>query len=440
MTSRGYTLQRRIDYEVGGQSYVAALWTRRMRPPVWSEETDVAVASESDGETFGELDQNVARFMAEHQVPGLALAIARGGAIQYSRGFGWSVIGDESVEPETRFRIASVSKILTALAIYQLLEQGRLTLDDPMIEHLPNQCLPPVADRDERLARVTIRHLLNHSAGWDSERDPVFRIHDIARQSERQLPLDNREFIRLVLGQPLDYEPGEKGEYISFGYQILGRIIAHRGGLPYEEFVKRQILVPLGMNDTSLGRTRLMDRGEMEAVYYPMFEQSVSQETDGITSASGLAYGRGWTLENLDAAGGWVSTAPDLLRLVHGVARDRSPKLLSAESWTQFFSNPQMGYGSDWSSTYHANGWVVRPGESGNTCWATGFLTGSSCFVAYFGEEEDQFATALIANASDTPKGEQLVDFLDRLQYQLIRRYDGDFAITRASHVSDGPE
>ncbi|MEM1067896.1 MAG: serine hydrolase, partial [Planctomycetota bacterium] len=426
LQARGYSLQGSVEYRLEGDLVVAALWIRQRRPTLWTDETDVPVAGESEDSEFGDLDREVARFVARHQVPGLTFAISRGGDQPiYQRGFGWAKVDEKPTVYNSRFRVASVSKILTGIAIFQLMEQGHLKLDDPVIEHLPKQCVPSEADRDARVGRITIRHLLNHAGGWNSHRDHVFHVHEIAKQTNQTLPLNNDELIRFVLEQPLDYQPGERGEYVNIGYQILGRVIEHRGGLPYEEFVRQETLVPLGMAETTLGRTSLRLGGENEVAYYESFLEESGEETGEKTDWNGQAYGDLWMLENMDAAAGWISTTTDLLKMVQGMARDRSPKLLSEESWKQYFAEPKYGHGSDWRGAYHANGWTVNPGENGSTYWTKGWLTGSSCFVAYYGDSQDQFATALLANASHTPNDRTLTNLMDEFQSQMIRRFEG---------------
>jgi N-acyl-D-amino-acid deacylase len=124
-------------------------------------------------------DRLMTRFMRKHRIPGAALAVAHNGRMVYARGFGFADRDDKQpVQPDSLFRIASVSKPLTAVAVLQLIERGHLKFDDPVFEILKLQ--RPARRFDARWKKVTILHLLQHRGGWD--RDKASLIQCFARR------------------------------------------------------------------------------------------------------------------------------------------------------------------------------------------------------------------------------------------------------------------
>jgi len=160
-------------------------------------------------------------FLAEHKIPGGALAIVKDGQLIYARGFGWADRdAKEKVEPESLFRIASVSKPITAVAILKLVDQGKLKLDDKVLDHLKYE---PHFEKDgkfdERWKQVTIQHCLTHSGGWDRDKsyDPMFQAIRMAKSMQIELPILPEHIIQFQLGQPLDFAPGERYQAVEIG-------------------------------------------------------------------------------------------------------------------------------------------------------------------------------------------------------------------------------
>jgi len=134
----------------------------------------IAVTGQANPD-LASFDDMMLGFLKEHQVPGAALAVTRHGRLVYSRGFGVADRdGMHAVTPAMLFRIASISKPITSAAILRLIEQGRLKLDDRAFAFLN---MRPGQKGDDRLNDVTVRHLLQHTGGWDRDKsfDPMFR-------------------------------------------------------------------------------------------------------------------------------------------------------------------------------------------------------------------------------------------------------------------------
>jgi N-acyl-D-amino-acid deacylase len=155
------------------------------------------------------------------------------------------------VEPATRFRIAGVSKTITAVTILRLCEERKLGLSDLIVERLPQfrgefQSHCP----DHRWHEITIRQVLQHTGGWDSREsfDPVFeprRIEQVTGDFLESLPPDT--VVRYMIGRNLDFSPGTRFAYSNFGYCLLGRIMEAASGQPYEEAISAIVLQPLGL-------------------------------------------------------------------------------------------------------------------------------------------------------------------------------------------------
>jgi N-acyl-D-amino-acid deacylase len=286
-----------------------------------------ALASASDAiptagqavEAFSAFDTWMQSFMEEHKIPGGAAAIVRDGKLVYARGFGWADRdAKEAVEPQSLFRIASVSKPITAVAILRLMEQGKLKLDDKVMEYLKYEPHFEEGGKfDERWRQVTIAHCLAHTGGWDRDKsyDPMFQAVRMARSLKVELPIVPQHIIRYQLGQPLDFDPGQRYAYSNFGYSILGRIIERVSGQPYEKYVQAELLAPLGITRARIGGSLETERADGEVRYYTV---TSGQGTAVVGSGAGeakvpIGYGT-WRQETLDSHGGWIASAPDLAR------------------------------------------------------------------------------------------------------------------------------
>src|SRR5580700_8452025 len=183
-------------------------------------------------------DRLVLAFLQENDVPGAQLAVAKNGRVRYSRGFGFADRDKkETVQPTSLFRIASISKSITAVAVMRLVEQGKIKLDDKVFEVLKLE-QPKSVNFDERWKQVTIRHLLQHTGGWDKEKsfDPLNHSWQIVKELNSKQPVTPSEIVRYMLGKPLQFDPGSEYHYGNFGYCLLGRVIEKVSGLSYEEY------------------------------------------------------------------------------------------------------------------------------------------------------------------------------------------------------------
>ena len=332
------------------------------------------------------VDAAVRGVMARHAVPGAAVGITQNGRLVYARGFGYAD-GDtkELVAPDALFRIASLSKAVTAAAILKLVEDGLLSLADHPFDILSDLEPPPGATVDPRLALITVRMLLQHSGGWDRDQsfDPMFRPGIAAEAVGTPAPASVETVIRYMLGQPLDFDPGTRYAYSNFGYAVLGRVVGRVTGQAYDAYVRSAILAPAGIQRTRLGRTQRADRASGEVVYhYPGTTASVFPGDGAVP----WPYG-GFYLEAMDAHGGWISSTVDLLRFITAVDALPSPAdLLAPASIDAMIARPAL---PEWngSASYYAMGWSVRPTQGDANWWHTGALAGTNTLMvrAYHG-------------------------------------------------------
>ncbi|QDV42825.1 N-acyl-D-glutamate deacylase [Stieleria neptunia] len=337
---------------------------------------------------FAEVDAVLQAFIGEHQIPGASLAITDSSRLVYARGFGYADVGQrERVTPESLFRIASISKPITAVAILQLIEQKKLSLDDKVFEVLQYEpYLPENAEYDKRQDEITIRHLLQHRGGWDRDQsfDAMFRSTEFSKTLGVEPPAAPETIIRMMLGKPLDFDPGERYAYSNYGYCLLGRVIEKLTGKSYEQYVKQSVLDPVGSTAMSIGATRLAGRKENEVRYYdPRLGDSVFAKD--LNSPVPQPYGA-WHLEAMDSHGAWIASATDLVRFASALDSPEDSPILSSDSIAEMVKRPDglAGHNQDGTpkSKFYGLGWSVTTNESGQlTASHGGSLPGTNTIL-----------------------------------------------------------
>ena len=325
-------------------------------------------------EVFGRL---IPDLMEKWKIPGGAIAIVKDGRLVLAEGYGLAdVKNEEPVQPNSLFRIASISKPITAVAILQLVEAGRLNLDDHAFDILDRFHATEGDARDSRIYGVTVRHLLQHSGGWDRDKsfDPMF-----AGIVEHELGVPKpacEDVIRFMWRQPLDFDPGTEYAYSNFGYCLLGRIIEEVTQQPYEEYVKNRVLEPVGITRMRIGGTLLEDRADDEVRYYGYPGQPLAYPVlPGTPDRVPWHYG-GFHLETMDAHGGWIASPVDLVRFATSLDGSRPPSILEPETVDMMTSppKPRLRPGLPY---HYGMGWVVRHVGDGANWWHDGSLPGT---------------------------------------------------------------
>lgn len=374
-------------------------------------------------ESLASFDQLMRSFLRDNRIPGGALAVAKDGRLVYARGFGYAhVEGKEPVQPDSLFRLASVSKPITGVAILQLVEEGRLRLEDRALEILADWPEAAESDIDPRWRDVTLLELLQHRGGWDRgvSYDPMFRSVEIARSLGIEPPAASRDVVRYMLSQPLDFDPGARYAYSNFGYCLLGRVIEQVTGTDYETHVRTRLLAPLGIHDVRVGKTLPAGRIDREVHYYephPQTGPSVVGRPLGAPVPG--PYGT-WYLEAMDAHGGWIASAIDLVRFGSRVQVAAPAGVLSPSSLSALAARPAGSAGTNTDGTpretYYGLGWSVRPvGRARRNLWHNGLFAGSSTILVL---RHDGLCWAVLFNTSGTADGQPPANKIDGLVHE----------------------
>lgn len=331
------------------------------------------------------------RFLKDWSVPGASLAIARKGRMVFAKGYGWSD-REHNVRaaPDTLYRIASISKAITAVAALKLCQQQRLSLDDKAFSILDDLQPCTGAVQDPRIYQISVRDLLHCTAGWDPKRsgDPLFVPHciDAATECGTTPPADLKTTIRYWIKRRLDFEPGTSWGYSNLAYAILGELISRKSGQSYQDYVAKEILAPMGITDMNIGKTLASERFPKEAVYYSCPGQpSVESIFPGKKAKVSWQYGGDFSMDTIAAAAGWIASVEDMVKFSSCLSNDGgliSP--LSTEQFALMLSRPQCKY---WQGKkgYFAMGWEVYPVTSGSgyTFSRVGTISGAMAFLVH---------------------------------------------------------
>ncbi|MFC2112698.1 serine hydrolase domain-containing protein [Bacteroidota bacterium] len=320
------------------------------------------------------MEKTISDFLKRYKIKGASVAVTKDGRLVYAKGFGYADEENaELVDPNHVFRLASISKLITAIAVMRLEEEGKLSLDSKVFG--PTGILNDsiyMEYPDPRVENITIRHLLVHRAGWSRYYgDPMFMPHAVARKMDVELPIHSEDVIRYALTRKLNYKPGARYSYSNLGYSVLGEIIEKVTGMDYEGYVQLSLLHPLGINDMQIGRGYYDEKAAREVKYYEIAGSKKVLAFDSRNEYVPKVYG-GNDIALLGAAGGWIASPADVLRL--GVAIDgfnSSPDILLPETIEKMTNNK--------GSKYNMIGW--KGADGGGTWWRTGTLTGSSALM-----------------------------------------------------------
>lgn len=374
-------------------------------PPPPSMVIGDSVAMTANGPTLPGLeamDRVMAEIMQEWALPGGQLAVARGPRLMMNRGYG---IGDalagELVSPDARFRIASVSKTITAVVALALVDSGALVLDEPVYKLLSLDP-PRNAAIDPRLREITLRMLLTHAGGWDSSTgwDPQYLPQ--STMEANLLGVDNpptaEQIVRAMMGFPLNFDPGTKSVYSNFGFNVIGRVIEAVTGERYGEIAQRVVLQPSGATETKLGQTKLADRAKHEVVYVaPQGSPLVPSVFPGEGFVP-YAYG-GYYLEAMDSHGGFIATASDLVKFALAVDGTRGPALLTPATVKDMLETPRPGSSDEpgGGAREYGLGWGVEMTDAGPK-WSHAGALSDTC-GSWLVREPDGTTMAVLFNS-----------------------------------------
>jgi serine beta-lactamase-like protein LACTB, mitochondrial len=283
-------------------------------------------------------------------IPGLAIAVAVDGRLLYAEGFGYADL-EERVPawPTTKFRIGSISKSLTAVALVQLVAQGKIDLDAPVQKYVPS--FP------DKGAKITPRLLAGHLAGIRHYKGDEFLI-----SQHYDSVLDG---LKIFEHDPLVAPPGIAFHYSSYGYDLLSAVIESASGENFLIYMQRHVFTPLGLVDTTADQNRSIV--EQRSRFY-------EREQDGATeNAPHVDNSYKW------AGGGFLSTAEDLVRFGSALLH---PGFLSESSLHLLFTSQKTTSGQE---TGYGMGWFVHKSKSGQRIYehAGGSVGGTSQLIIY---------------------------------------------------------
>jgi len=238
------------------------------------------------------LESFLAEQQAAHPVPGLAVGIVTEEGLLWSKGYGAREQGGkEPVTAATVFRIGSITKVLTGMALLQLRDEGKLQLDDPAAKYLPElgKVVAPTKDSPP----ITLRHLVTHSSGL-----PRLGPFDYTKGDR---PVTEAELLGGLDGMRLEFSPGTESRYSNLGMALAGEIVQRAGGQRFRDYVTARLLLPLGMRAT-VWEPEAVPRGRLAAGYR-------------LKDGAYVPAGPHWRLGAAEAMGGLYSSVEDLAKL-----------------------------------------------------------------------------------------------------------------------------
>lgn len=334
----------------------------------------------SERREFEGLDKEMKRYLRKWEMKGASVAIMRNDSLIFAKGYGWADEEEEiKMEAGHILRMASVSKLITAIGIMKLQDEGRLNIKNKVFgpEGVMKDSDLDTLIRHSAYEHLTIEHLLRHQGGF--YRDPLFSSKDVMNQMRLDHPPTADDFFRLILPKRLRYKPGTTHRYSNFGYLLLSRIIEHVTGKSYEQYIKEEILAPAGCYDMHIAGNYYEDRRENEVRYYThRGEGQFIEEYTGSGNLVERSYG-GNNIPLLSGAGAWCGSTAELARLVASIdGRDEVPDIISKKAVDQMIEYfDQSTFSLGWNDTTPGVGWS-----------RTGTFSGTSAIIKYFPDGE----------------------------------------------------
>lgn len=316
-------------------------------------------------ETIKQLDAVITSEQTKLKIPGLSVAIASGGQVRYAKGFGFADLENNVVaKATTLFRTGSIAKPLTATAVMQLVEQGKLDLDAPIQKYCP--AFP------EKPWPVTVRQLLGHLGG--------VRHYKGGRKESygTELFAAITDSLRTFKDEPLLHEPGTKFEYTTYGFSVLGCAIEGASGKGYREYMQEHVFKTAGMMLTRLDDQHLIipDRArgyqQVGLAMYPPLPSALKDQVPTGTIVNAALHDTSMKVPG----GGLLSTAEELARFVLALKRGALVKPATLEQmWIsqKTKDGQETGYGMGWQVSNNNGMKLVQ--HSGNQAGSSSYLS-----------------------------------------------------------------
>jgi D-alanyl-D-alanine carboxypeptidase len=312
------------------------------------------VAQQLPGATVASVDSVVMEAVQARRVVGVSVAIAVGDEIVHARGYGYANVETGTpATPETVYRIGSITKPFTAIALMRQVEAGRVSLESPITRYLDGY--------PETGSRVTVRHLLNHTSGI-----PTYT--GMARyRDRRRLDIGHDDVLAMFSDAPLNFEPGSRYAYNNSGYYLLGVLLEHVTGETYAAHLQRTIFEPLRLAGTS----------------YCLPQPVIRNRAAGYAIAGGVVRNAEFNSMTMPfAAGALCSTAAELVRWHRALLRGElvRPETLAAMT--------RPGRLNDGSAIGYGYGYQLGRGPLGPRIGHGGSIEGFNSMLAHYPEPD----------------------------------------------------
>lgn len=347
-------------------------------------------------------DRNIDNFLARWDIKGATFAIMKDGKLLYAKGYGYADLErGEKTDVNHIFRVASVSKLITATAVMKLYEQGKLKLNDKVFgeEGILNDSMF-LKISDKRIKSITVEHLLRHKGGFSLRvGDPMFHPAIVARTLGVDLPIYMDDYVRYAAQGRLRSTPGTSTSYSNIGYLILSKVIEKVSGQKYEDYVQEAILHPIGCYDMHISGNKNFQRRPNEVKYYEVHDAEPIESYDG-TGRMAMRSSGGNDITSLYGAGAWVASSVELLKLVAAIDKNCGENtLLSQSSINTMTRNIKGSLPIGWAKVNGSNEWQ-----------RTGSLSGSSAFVK---RQSNGYTWVFVTNTSSW-KGSSFTYYINK--------------------------
>ena len=336
-------------YLLGGKQRFApadAVLEPAEEPIAWKDDLHGTLPNELS--ELPRMDHAIDSFLNFWGLHGASLSIVRNDSLLYARGYGWAD-ADTRMTADVRLRLASVSKLLTAIGIMRLQEEGKVFLETPVFGPFGVLKEYDACIRDDRFYEITVEHLLRHQGGFSTRGgDVMFNTARFMQLHGIKEPPSTDFLVRKELARRLAFEPGTYQEYSNFGYLLLSLVIEKASGMSYEDFMQKEVFGPAGCRHFALGGDYLRDRLPGETRYYMHPDAEPGPSFDGLYASAEKCYGGNY-ISGLYGAGGWIGSTVELARLVCSIdGRGPVPDILepfSVEQMTHYFDADTYGLG-----------------------------------------------------------------------------------------------
>ena len=341
----------------------------------------------------GGMMQHTAQFQRQYRVPAMSVALSRRGHFVYDQAGGMADRQHVAqAQQDSLFRIADLSKPITAVTIFSLIEAGKLNLTDHVFGSAGILGTKyGKAPYKMYVTDITVDHLLTHTAGgWAADdNDPMFHNNGWDLSKLISSTIDDGTLVS---------QPGTQWAYSNFGYCVLGRVIEQVTGQPYEAYVQENILAPCGITTMQIAKNSERQRASNEVIYIGQYSEDPYKIN----------------INRMDSTAGWIASSTQLVQFLdHVGGAPGIPTLLKPET-IRVMTTPAPAYPQ--GDARYARGWMVANNGAGSW-WHSGSLPGSTGLMT---RNPDVSCAAAVCNTRSQPHQE-----MDNSLFEMLRKMEG---------------